>query len=250
MLARAVAYKNLSGAASNVGISQPQLSRIVSRLEGSLDVVLLDRSSRRNSGWTPVAFKLAELYSRATRNIEAEISKLVGEPQGATFKIGTLEGLSTLALGFAHQLFAAGSVRRVELDVHDLSRIEEIFFKGELDFIFVSREPGRKKFRNTRLLGYQSLDRIESSKATLVMSAFEHQTHAKDLPEEGFERLLVSNSLAIRRQWIETYGGTGVIPQPMKREKPASGRRIDSVFLVGSDLLQPAVWARIQKFKF
>ena len=46
VLRRAVAYKNLTAASQNIGISQPQLSRIVAKLEQELDVKLLNRDRK------------------------------------------------------------------------------------------------------------------------------------------------------------------------------------------------------------
>ncbi|MHA0112066.1 LysR family transcriptional regulator, partial [Klebsiella pneumoniae] len=64
VLTRATQYANLSIAADHVGISQPQLSRIVAKLEDQLGLILLDRESRRKSAWTPAAHRLADIYSR------------------------------------------------------------------------------------------------------------------------------------------------------------------------------------------
>src|SRR5690606_13535732 len=58
VLSRAIQYNNLSGAAQHVGISQPQLSRIVSRLESELGVPLLNRETRRHSTWTAQAHRI------------------------------------------------------------------------------------------------------------------------------------------------------------------------------------------------
>jgi len=62
VLSRAVAYQNLSGASQHVGLSQPQLSRIIQKLEAQWSVVLLDRSAKRKACWTPAAYKLARVY--------------------------------------------------------------------------------------------------------------------------------------------------------------------------------------------
>jgi LysR family transcriptional regulator, transcriptional activator for aaeXAB operon len=68
VLARAVHYKNLTSASSHVGLSQPQLSRLVSQLEKELNVTLLDRSARRKSGWTPAAHRVAQIYAISSKN--------------------------------------------------------------------------------------------------------------------------------------------------------------------------------------
>ena len=54
VLAKAVNFKNLSAAALHVGLSQPQLSRIIAKIEEELKIVLLDRSAKRKSGWTSI----------------------------------------------------------------------------------------------------------------------------------------------------------------------------------------------------
>src|SRR6476620_7479680 len=93
VLSKAIHYKNLSGAAAHVGLSQPQLSRIVSRLEGELGVVLLDRAARRKSGWTPIAYKIADTYFRTSRKLTQSLLQLKSDDQVNQLSIGTLEGL-------------------------------------------------------------------------------------------------------------------------------------------------------------
>ncbi len=88
VLSRAVAYQNLSSAAMHIGTSQPQLSRIISKLERELKTVLLDRTSRRKSGWTLAALRLAELYMKSERRLEHDIKGLLmGEAQTQQVKI-------------------------------------------------------------------------------------------------------------------------------------------------------------------
>ena len=48
ILSRATHYPNLSIASTHVGLSQPQLSRIVAKLEEQYGVQLLDREARRD----------------------------------------------------------------------------------------------------------------------------------------------------------------------------------------------------------
>ena len=93
VLSKAIAYKNLSGAASPIGLSQPQLSRIVAKIEAELEIVLLDRSARRKSGWTPIAFKLAETYTKFSRSLDSAIHGVTAEREPKYLKAGTLEGL-------------------------------------------------------------------------------------------------------------------------------------------------------------
>lgn len=248
VLSRAVAYRNLSGAAGNIGISQPQLSRIVSRLEEAVGLELLDRSSRRNSGWTPAAFKLAELYAGSTSALEKQLHALAGSVEPKHLKVGTLEGLAGIAAEFCSALFEQASIELIELDVHDLHELEELGSKGALDITFVSRLPGRKKPRFSRLLGHQSLEKTGRDERTLVLSPFEHQTH-KDaagrevsVAREG-ARVLVSNSLAVRRRWIEEFGGSGLIPSQV-RSRGGSGKG-SPVYLVAADTVGAGLWRKI-----
>lgn len=258
VLSRAVAYPNLSGAAGNIGISQPQLSRIISRLEEAIGLQLLDRSSRRKSGWTPVAFRLAELYGSASAILQNQLKALGGSRVQKQLKIGTLEGLAKVAADFCHTLFREAEIELIELDVHDLHVLEEHFAKGALDLMFASRLPGRKKPRYTRLLGYQTLERVSregEGSRTLVLSPFERATRRDtagreiSVAEDG-ARVLVSNSLAVRRRWLEEAGGRGVLPSELRSKASASGSdRGLPVHLVGADALSPAFWQKIQKIK-
>ena len=91
VLSRAVAYSNLSGAAMHVGLSQPQLSRIVAKLEKEFGVMLLDRAARRKSGWTPSAFRLAEVYGTSVRKLEVDIQQAVQDSEPNHLTVGTLE---------------------------------------------------------------------------------------------------------------------------------------------------------------
>jgi hypothetical protein len=238
VLTRAVAYGNLSGAALHVGLSQPQLSRIVSRIEGELGVTLLDRAARRKSGWTPTAFKLAEVYSKSSRGLESDILKLVKSAEPASLKAATLEGLAGLASTYCRKLFDLESVRVVELDVHDLNRLEELFLGGELDLIFSSHLPGRKKFKNCREVGFQALQREGKESDMRVLSTFEYGTRHAD--ENA--KLLVSNSLEIRRAWIRKFGGHGAIPTEV-RKKAEKGDH--SVWMIGTDSLSAGLWSAL-----
>ena len=254
-MSRAIAYQNLSGAAGNIGISQPQLSRIVARLEESVGLELLDRSSRRKSGWTAAAFKLAELYSGSTTTLEKQLRALAGSVTPKQLKIGTLEGLAGIAAEVCHELFEKASIELIELDVHDVHELEELYFKGTLDLIFISRLPGRKKPRQCRLLGHQTLEKTGTDPRTRVISPYEHQTHQDTagqevaIPPQG-TRVLVSNSLAIRRRWIEDFGGMGLIPSAVRGQENSSStpKRGSPVYLIASDALGLALWNKIARF--
>jgi DNA-binding transcriptional LysR family regulator len=257
VLSRAVAYPHLSGAAGNIGISQPQLSRLIARLEENVGVQLLDRSSRRKSGWTPTAFKLAELYASASATLRKQLQSLGELAVRKQLKVGTLEGLANVAADFCRALFKEAGIELIELDVHDLHELEERFAKGGLDLMFASRLPGRKKPRYARLLGYQTLERVsrEGSSRMLVLSPFEHATRRDTAGREvsvaeAGARVLVSNSLAVRKRWLEEAGGHGVLPSALRsRSLPTGSDRGLPVHLVGSDSLPTAFWQQLQKIK-
>lgn len=263
VLSKAVAYKNLSGAAQNVGISQPQLSRIVGKLESELRAVLLDRGARRKSGWTPLAFQLAEVYLKSVRGLNSDVQKLIEGSEPRILHIGTLEGLIQLAVKFGNHILTSTAIETVEINVYDLNVLEEKFFKGSLDVIFTAREPGRKKYQYSKLLGYQSLELLESSDKFRVMSSFEYgvsevknarQSKAKK-GEERATKTVFSNSLAVRRQWMETCGGIGTLPSSVRSSKKqtvsTSHNKVveeDEVYLYAQDNLSAAFWEKASKF--
>lgn len=246
VLSKAIHYKNLSNAASHVGLSQPQLSRIVSRLEEELQVVLLDRTARRKSGWTPIAFKIADTYFRNSRKLTQALQQIKGDDSPTQITIGTLEGLSSLATSFCAQALSDPKLHLVELNVYDLSELEERFEKDELDIIFTSREPGRRKHSYVKTIGYQTFARSSKSDGPKVFSSYEYSNHvqAKKAAKET-QQVLVSNSLMIRRNWIEEHGGSGSIPSDVRRRK---GSENDStVLLIGSDMMNPGVWEKLEQ---
>jgi DNA-binding transcriptional LysR family regulator len=249
ILAKAIAFNNLSTAAGPVGLSQPQLSRIVSRLENELQVVLLDRTAKRKSGWTPQAHRLAEIYSKSSRLMGEQIRRLTtegSEPQ--ILRLGALDGLIGVATDVAQKIFEGTSVRLVELDLFDLIQLEESFSKGELDLIFSGREPGRRKFRHVRQLGFQSLEETGKSGRTRVLSPYEYgmsQASVKaSLGRTSPERILVSNSLFVRRTWIESHGGRGIIPSGLRKSATGKGRE-EPALLVAQDTFPPRLWEKV-----
>src|SRR5687767_9044815 len=98
VLSKAIYYKNLSAASAHVGLSQPQLSRIIQRLEEDLGMQLLDRTIRRKSAWTQEARQLAELHEQNQRRIEQSIRLLQGSGHATVIHMGTLEGLVETAI--------------------------------------------------------------------------------------------------------------------------------------------------------
>jgi len=241
VLAKAVNFKNLSAAALHVGLSQPQLSRIIAKIEDELKIVLLDRSAKRKSGWTTVAFQLSEIFEKSIRRLETELQGISNNQMVAELHIGTLEGLSDFALNTSRLCFEEVGVKKITLDIFDLNELEANFLSGNLDLIFTSKVPGRQKFKYLSELGFQRLDKIESSKKFAVLSSFEYgRANKKEL--EAYPHLFVSNSLSIRRSWFEKNGGTGHLPTEAKKGR---AKDAEPVLMIGSELLSPVLWENI-----
>lgn len=241
VLSKAINFKNLSAAALHVGLSQPQLSRIIAKIEDELKIVLLDRSAKRKSGWTAVAFQLSEIFEKSIRRLEIEMQGISNNQLVAELHIGTLEGLSDFALNTSRLCFEEVGVKKITLDIFDLNELEANFMSGNLDIIFTSKSPGRQKFKYLTELGFQRLEKIESSKKFGVLSSFEYgRANKKEL--EAFPHLFVSNSLAIRRSWFDKHGGTGRLPTEAKKGK---AKDAEPVMMIGSELLSPVLWGNI-----
>jgi hypothetical protein len=243
VLSRAVAFSNLSSASSNIGLSQPQLSRIISKIEKDLGVKLLDRDAKRKSAWTPIAYKLTESYSLREQQLRNDIQMLVTDNKPTHVRMATLEGLIPVAADIASKIFKIDGVQIVELSAFDLSVLEEKFLKGDYDLILTSRMPGQKKFNLCKKLGYQSLDIVGNVNPMKVMSAFEftseYLSRRKHLPE----KICVSNSLEVRKYWIQHFGGQGTVPSQLSTKRPSKNEH--AVLLVGQDQFSSEIWRRV-----
>ena len=239
VLAKVVQHKNLSAASAHVGLSQPQLSRLVQKIESELKIILLDRTARRKSGWTETAILLATAYSKNINRLEAEITAIAQERDISELRIGTLEGLSTMASQFSKDAFSKLKMKIIYLDVLDFKDLDSQFLGGNLDLIFTVKPPGKQKFNHLLEVGYQNMEKINTNKETLVCSPFEFTGMEKKF--EG-TTALVSNSLLIRNHWLKNIGGNGVLPTETKQGR---GKGFHTVYLVGSDLLSPKIWESI-----
>lgn len=261
VLGKAIHHKNLSAAADHIGLSQPQLSRLIAKLEEELGVVLLDRAARRKSGWTPIAYKVADVYWRHSRRLTSSLQELQAEDVVQHLNVGALEGLVPIAVEMCRQLFRDSKMPVIELNVYDLSELEEHFEKDELDLILTCREPGRAKYKNLRQLGWQTMRTATGAakKDVLrVMSPFEFshliqtgkRNAAKREKDETLDsKMLVSNSLALRKLFIEEHGGSGQVPSEVRSSRPGTNTE-KPVYLLGSDLLPNALWEKLAAMPF
>lgn len=241
ILAKAVQHKNLSAAANHVGFSQPQLSRVISKLEDDLQVVLLDRGVRRKSGWTSTALRLSEVYVQNELQLQSSIQKIMGKQLFSTLRVGTLEGLSTLAMNYVKAIFAGMEIKEVHLDIFEISELEAHFDAGELDLIFSFKVPGRQKYRNVLEVGYQSIKPINTEGSFLVYSPYEYSQY-KIKGKKTTKSVFLSNSLFLRKQWLKKFKGEGYLPSRILL-RPSEGKF--PLYLIGSDLLSPQIWEKV-----
>jgi hypothetical protein len=244
VLAKAVQHKNLSAAAVHVGLSQPQLSRLIAKIESELNIILLDRSARRKSGWTPIAHELAMTFSKGISRLQSEIMAIAQDSETTELRIGTLEGLSAIATQFAQQCFEKYEIRTVHLDVLDFKDLDSQFLSGNLDLIFTVRSPSKQKFSHQLEVGYQQMEKISTNKDVHIYSPYEFSGVDKKTLEP-VKHILISNSLSLRASWLHNIGGTGVLPIDAKKGR---GKGYYSVYLLGSDLLSPKLWSKICDF--
>lgn len=241
VLSRAVVFSNLSSASRHIGLSQPQLSRIIKKIEDDLGVQLLDREAKRKSAWTRTALELAEQFSRGTRDLTRKIETTVKQVHLTEIRIATLEGLSSLAVGLAHRLLESDSFQRVDVDVHDIGDLEDHFLRGHYEVIFSFREPGNRKFRYIENLGFQQMEFVETSKRVFVGSHFEARSFEIKTKKPKHQKFVISNSLLVRREWLEKWGGHGNLPSKMHPKRQECERE-KLVMMVGMDDLPKSLW--------
>ncbi|MEK6772462.1 MAG: LysR family transcriptional regulator [Bdellovibrionota bacterium] len=241
VLAKSVNFKNLSAAALHVGLSQPQLSRIIAKIELELKIVLLDRSTKRKSGWTPAARHLAQIFEKSAKRLELDLFSVSKDQMVSEVHLGTLEGLAPTALKLAKMCFDSIGIHKIFLDIYDLSELDANFLNGNLDLILSSKQPGRKKTHHCLELGFQHLEKVQTHKDFSVMSTFEYgQSDRKT--QSSFKHMLISNSLVIRKEWFKSPGGTGFLPSEARSGK---SKEAEPVWLLGSELLNPQLWLKI-----
>jgi hypothetical protein len=242
VLSKAIVHKNLSAAAVHIGLSQPQLSRLIAKLEHELNLVLLDRSSRRKSGWTQAAHDLSIAYNRGMGRLETDILALAQNSEALDLRIGTLEGLSSIAVSFTKDCFKNTSLKNIYLNVFDFKELESHFLNNNLDLIFTVRSPSKQKYVHVIEVGYQQIEKI-ATKDILVASESELATIDKK-SRDAFSNQFISNSLSIRRQWLKEHGGTGSLPVDAKTGK---GKGQYTIYLYGSHIISPSLWNKISK---
>jgi hypothetical protein len=235
ILTKATQYKNLTSASNNVGLSQPQLSRIIQQLESELNMVLLDRTAKRKSGWTQAAFNLSDVYAQHSRRLSASIHSVVETQVPNHITIATLEGLADNAMTIAHKLLKHPRIQTVELDMYDLSELEKRFLIGDVDIAITSKIPTKQKLKNVIEIGFQTFETIQKNGPYTVLSAYEFGRMKKRAGKD----FIVSNSLEVRKKWVQRFGGTATVPSQVTNSKTK-----DSVpaLVIAADTFSAEVW--------
>jgi hypothetical protein len=248
VISRAISYPNLSVAASQIGLSQSQLSRILKRVEEALGLTLLDRDSKRKVSWNPIAHDLVSKFLKASRQWDADLQHFTAETEHKKrLRIGCLEGVSEAVVDFVSSLIhKEGELEEIDLDVLDLSDLEKQFFEGEFDLIFTSRSPGKKKFTHSIVLGFQKFENFKGSSDWVVRTPFEM---ANDKKMKQSKKRILTKSLWVKRLCVEKLKASAAIPSRLK--SLSSGRTSQDiseslVFLIGAEELSRRIWSSVK----
>lgn len=239
VISSCIDYKNLTSASQNVGLSQPQLSRIVKSSEDELGISLLDRSSPRHSTWTPEARGVVEIYLRSKKSLDAELGAYLEGTVQKELKIGCLEGLVTLGVESSAELLKNTLIEKVTLNLYDLNQLEAKFLSKDLDLAFTSRSPGRQKLAYERTVGHQTLNKIKTKNSEIrIFSSFEDLSSLNKVRHK-LEKKLVSNSLAVRRSFQKIHGGEVLLPGEVM---PIKVKGSVPVLLIGQEHVSKKIW--------
>ena len=180
---------------------------------------------------------MAQVFEASQRRLMHSVDELRENTQPTRLHIGTLEGLSDIAMESAHRVLQTTSVEFLQLDVLELAEIETQFLSGGIDLAFTSRVPSHRKLEKVIELGKQSFDKYRNHWDYGVFSPFEYAKQNLELSK----KTIVSNSLNIRRQWLETHGGVGQVPGAIgkKGELP--------VLVIANDWVQDSLWNQFQE---
>lgn len=236
VLSRSVHFPNLSTAAEHVGISQSQLSRMLKQLESYFGYQLLDRKIKRKSMWTPEAHQLAEIFLTHNQRLLNQFQQLKARQNITELRMVCLEGVIDLASQMLHKVSKKIPLTSIRLDIFDLDELEERYLREEYDLMLSIHIPNRTKPKYQHTMGFQNPEWVSNKKAnTNVYSVFED--HQKKNKRKSQAMTFVSNSLQVRRNWIEQYGGSGQFPSA-----ELSSRGEIEVFLLALPSLPENVW--------
>jgi hypothetical protein len=184
------------------------------------------------------------------QNLEHAIEALQVLAQPKRVRVGSLEGMASVACETCQRLLELESIMELHIDIFDLNELEGQFLSGELDLMFSSRVPGRKKYLHLKELGYQRIQKVDGEKGFQVLSRYEF---SKKSTSSGYKRAsklsaprsVVSNSLLVRKIWLEAYGGSGMIPGKVT-SRPSS-QTGGVALMIATDSFNAELWSLITK---
>ena len=118
--------------------------------------------------------------------------------------------------------------------------MEAQFNSQNIDIAFTSRIPSKQKLKYVYQIGEQEFLNYNSNKNYEVYSLFEFNQKKRASKNV---KTIVSNSLMVRRKWLETQGGKGQIPGEIKslRRKTQT-----PVLVIGNELVNDKIWEHVK----
>ena len=241
VLSRAIDYKNLTGASKHIGLSQPQLSRVVKQLEESLNLILLDSSSPRHSTWTPEARTLADVFKQSKQSLDQSINQIKTDTMPKEVHIGFLEGLLDESMKLVNNMLKDSHIEKVFVHSYDLNLLEARFISSDLDIVLTSRSPKVKKYSMQKLIGFQDFEELGNKKVgPKILSAFEYQTQKRS---EKNRKSVITNSLYFKNHYQKEFGGYSVSPGKVV-QKPVS-KNFAEVLVIAQDYFNKELWTKL-----
>ena len=241
VLSRAIDYKNLTGASKHIGLSQPQLSRVVKQLEESLNIMLLDSSSPRHSTWTPEARRLAEVFKQSKQSLDQSINQIKTDTLPKEVHIGFLEGLLDEAMKLVNNILKDSHIEKVFVHSFDLNILEARFISSDLDLVLTSRTPKIKKYSMQKLIGFQDFLEFGDKKVgPKILSTFEYQTQKRT---EKNSKSVITNSLYFKKRYQEDFGGYSLSPGEVVQKQIS--KNFAEVLVIAQDYFNKELWAKL-----
>jgi hypothetical protein len=238
VLQRAVSFPSLSAASRQIGISQPQLSRILQRIEEDLRLNLLDRRVKRHPRWTEEAHVISQAYREAVAQLEKKIRAVNSQPQVLDqMTMATLEGLAPAGLLIVEHLFKNQLARKIQYDILDLKDLTQAFEAGEYDLIISSQRSSRRKYALEKRLGYQILEEKLASKAPTIQLQSSTESLLKSSKEPTSVPTLISNNLMLRKLALAKLPARGIVPSGIyQKSRGTKAGEQDVMLLVRENL--------------
>jgi len=242
VLQRAVTFSNLSAASRQIGISQPQLSRILKKIEDELGIHLLDRRVKRAPRWTQEAHKVSQAFREAVTQLEKKIRAIETKVQVIdTLSLATLEGLAGIGLKLAETFINKGWVKTVRHDVLDLKDLSLAFESGAYDLVITSQRGGRRKNNLEKRIGFQVLEKETSNRKPQFQLKSSFEAMFKSSGEESPLPIIISNSLAVRRLALEILPCQGIFPSKVYYNSRGHKSGEQEVVIVARERLTPPI---------